>query len=273
MKRGFRVLALAAAVALGLLAVPASADEQQDSYLALGDSVAFGTNPLVTDPADPENFVGYPEVLAEQLDSGVVNAACPGETTMHFISITGLDDTCGVYRSVFPLHVSYSGSQLQYAVVFLQSHPHTTLVTLQVGADDLNAFGRVCGGSLSCIQNDVQTMSVPNLTTILATIRSLYTGTLVVMTYYARNSSPQEIQAVVQGNALITAIATPFQARIADAFGAFAALEGPSHDPCAAGLLIKLPNGTCDVHPTSLGQTVLAGVVLAQLPASGGAGD
>jgi len=251
MKRGIRLVALVAAAVLALMALPASADEKS-AYLALGDSIAFGANPLVTNPADPENFVGYPEILAEHLDAGVANAACPGETTMHFVSITGLDDSCGTFRALFPLHVSYNGSQLQYALAVLQSHPRTRLVTLQVGADDLNAFARVCGLNLSCIQNDVQTMSVPNLTNILATIRSVYTGTLVVVTYYARNNSPQEIQTVLQGNAIITTIATAFQARIADGFGAFAALEGPSQDPCAAGLLIKLPNGTCAVSYTHL---------------------
>ena len=33
--------------------------------------------------------------------------------------------------------------------------------------------------------------------------------------------------------------------------------------PCAANLLIRLPNGTCDSHPSALGQKVLAGAVKA----------
>jgi hypothetical protein len=46
---------------------------------------------------------------------------------------------------------------------------------------------------------------------------------------------------------------------IADGFGAMqeaAAVSGG--DLCAAGLLIALPTGGCDVHPTLAGQKVLA---------------
>jgi len=32
-------------------------------------------------------------------------------------------------------------------------------------------------------------------------------------------------------------------------------------DTCAAGLRIKLPSGGCDLHPTALGQQVLATAV------------
>src|SRR5690349_8550261 len=32
-------------------------------YLALGDSIAFGMNPLVSPPGNPANYKGYPEVI------------------------------------------------------------------------------------------------------------------------------------------------------------------------------------------------------------------
>lgn len=267
MKRGFRVFAFVIAAALALLAVPASAsDNHESSYLALGDSVPFGYNPLVADPTDADNFVGYPELLSHRLDGHLANASCPGETTMHFISLAGLDDSCGLFRANFPLHVQYTGSQLDYAVAFLQQHPNTRLVTIMVGADDLNAFAVLCGGVPICIQQHIQTISLPNLATIFGTIRSVYQGPLVVVTYYARNNTPQEIQNVIQGNLLITGVAAQFQARIADGFAAFAAMEGPTQDPCAAGLLIKLPSGSCDDHPSRLGHRVLARAVQAQIP-------
>ena len=42
----------------------------------------------------------------------------------------------------------------------------------------------------------------------------------------------------------------------------FAAFEGPSAafggSPCAAGLLIKLPDGTCNIHPSPAGHQLLA---------------
>ena len=62
MKRGFRVLALAAAAAVALMATPALAAESP-TYLALGDSVPFGYSPLVA-PSDADGFIGYPEDLA-----------------------------------------------------------------------------------------------------------------------------------------------------------------------------------------------------------------
>jgi hypothetical protein len=46
---------------------------------------------------------------------------------------------------------------------------------------------------------------------------------------------------------------------VADGFTAFrlASLRSGG-DPCAAGLLIALPGGGCDVHPTAAGHRVLA---------------
>jgi len=85
-------LALAAAllVAATIAAGTASADpvngsDANGTYLALGDSVAFGFVPADAVPApkyfDAHSFVGYPEFLAQQLNERVSNASCPGETT------------------------------------------------------------------------------------------------------------------------------------------------------------------------------------------------
>ena len=148
------------------MAIPASA-KAEPAYLALGDSVPFGFNPLalttppVFNPTIAANFVGYPEVLSKRLQVDVANASCPGETTMHFVSLTGLDDNCGLYRASLPLHVAYASSQLDYAVGFLLTHPNTGLVTVMVGADDLGAFARACGADEVCIQHDIATMSLP----------------------------------------------------------------------------------------------------------------
>lgn len=284
MNRHFAFIGLIVGAMLAIGVTPALADEggngrndRDGGYLALGDSVPFGFNPLALasppafDPRNPENFVGYPEVLAKRLHVDVTNASCPGETTMHFVALAGLDDNCGFYRNNLPLHVAYQSSQLDYAVAFLLSHPDTRLVTVMVGADDLGAFGKQCGATVppadvaACVANDVATVSVPDLEEIFGTIRGVFHGKLVVVTYYARNNTPQEIGAVQQGDALITSIATQFGAQIADGFAAFQSAEGPSLDPCAARLLIRLPDGTCDSHPSKLGQKVLARAVQAVL--------
>src|SRR5207244_5902565 len=116
----------------------------------------FGFNPLVSDLSNPGNFVGYPELLGHRMNLQAFNASCPGETTMHFISTSGLDDSCGLYRAFFPLHVTYTGSQLDYATTFLASHP-VRFVTVMVGALDLSAFACVCAGNPGCILIDIQT--------------------------------------------------------------------------------------------------------------------
>ncbi len=41
------------------------------------------------------------------------------------------------YRTMFPLHVKYSGSQLDYAVSYLKTHKNVRLVSLMIGANDL----------------------------------------------------------------------------------------------------------------------------------------
>src|SRR5919202_4609804 len=124
--------------ALALLvasAAPAAATSEGHGYLALGDSVAFGTNPRL-DASHASNFVGYPEIVAQALNIEDVNASCPGEATGGFISPTGLDNLCRPYRAAFPLHVAYEGTQLAFAVNFLRNNPRTRLVTINLDAND-----------------------------------------------------------------------------------------------------------------------------------------
>src|SRR5436189_194890 len=83
-------------------AIPTSASSEGHSYLALGDSVSFGFNPLLN-PTNAANFTGYPEIVAQRLNIEDVNPACSGEATGSFISLTGLDNVCRPYRSAFPL--------------------------------------------------------------------------------------------------------------------------------------------------------------------------
>src|SRR5579862_6772200 len=83
-------VALVFAVCVGISAGAAAADpvsgsDANGTYLALGDSVAFGYVPPNAVPApnyqDAHSFVGYPEFLAQQLNERVTNASCPGETS------------------------------------------------------------------------------------------------------------------------------------------------------------------------------------------------
>jgi hypothetical protein len=79
---------LLAGLLAGVPAVPAVAASQSNSnpnnYLAMGDSVPFGYNPLLVQPSvNPEVFVGYPQLASDLFRprKKLFNASCPGETT------------------------------------------------------------------------------------------------------------------------------------------------------------------------------------------------
>jgi len=277
MKRGFRVLAFAAAAALALLAVPASAGEnQQSSYLALGDSYAFGFNPTVslTGRQNPANFPGYSDAVASALHLHLTNAACPGETSGSLISVTVADNGCQAWRAHFPLHVSYTGAQLNYAVKFLRTHHHVDLVTLQIGGNDVLILLTVCHGNTTCILSGlpaVEAQMAANLNTIYSAIRQKghYHGTIVAVPYFAFNYNDPSMVAITSSlDGVVAAVAASYHARVADAFGAFLAASAPSGIPCLAGLQVPTPSdptSPCDIHPSAAGHAVFAKAILAVL--------
>ena len=93
-----------------------------------------------------------------------------------------------------------------------------------------------------------------NLATIYTKIRDVahYHGLLVALTYYSLSySDPAEVAGTEALNSAIASVTEKFGGKVADGFAAF---ERPSAafggSPCAAGLLIKLPDGTCNIHPS-----------------------
>ena len=264
-------------VLYALAAVPAQASNEGHGYLGLGDSVAFGTNPLL-DASNASNFTGYPEIVAQTLNIEDVNAACPGEASGGFISPTGLDNVCRPYRAAFPLHVSYTGTQLDFAINYLKNNPRTRLVTLNLGANDLFKLQKICNNDAACIAASLPTFLAnmdANLRTIFAAIRGTgYTGLIVALTYYALDyNNPGG--AILLNNPMIDA-ASHFGVLIASGFDAWrpdALAAGGSS--CAAGLLIPLPpslGGGCDVHPTPKGRDLLAAAIVGTIAASCPAG-
>jgi lysophospholipase L1-like esterase len=246
-------------------------------YLALGDSVAFGYRPpAVTPPEDyfdASNFVGYPEDVATAIPLVLTNAACPGETTASMITpgaqSNGCENSIGSpigYRTLFPLHVEYSGTQLSYAVEYLRSHPRTRLVTIDIGANDVFLCQATtadhCTGTdfAATLQQITQ-----NLTTIFTTLRQTahYRHDLVLMTYYSLSyTDPIQVAGTTALNAALIAAADRLDILVADGFAAFQqASQAAGGDPCAAGLLIALPGGGCNIHPSSLGHQVLAAAI------------
>src|ERR1051325_4742558 len=130
-------------LALALLVTPLfAANDKNYTYLALGDSVAFGLDPTIlpTGPGQPvpsiDRFVGYPEAFAadEHLltSKKEVNASCPGETSASFFIPGAPDNGChGLgpqgqppFKATFGLHANCPGTQQDFAVSQLTSNKH-----------------------------------------------------------------------------------------------------------------------------------------------------
>lgn len=268
-----------AVVLAGVGAQPVAADEgrhgsNQRQYLALGDSLPFGFNPLLvppysTVPPVAADFVGYPELAAPPLKLALTNASCPGQTSAGFISLTALDNGCNAAKAAgLPLHTAYTGTQLDFAVSFLRSNPHTRLVTLSLGANDLFLCGHPT--ATGCASQDefagALALYEKNLTKILKKIRKVYDGKLVAVTYYSVNyNDPQITSSIAALNDVETRVIRDFHGTTADGFAAFAAVAaaGFGGNTCAAGLLIKYPDDTCDFHPSPAGAKVLADTLVA----------
>ena len=276
----FRAVVVVLTLGGSLAALPAASasasSEHGDggSYLALGDSVPFGYNPLLVAPGvNPDVFVGYPELAAERTrpELDLVNAACPGETSTSLITGTRPDNGCQDYRQfVGGLHVAYPASQLAFATNWVGTHRHTRLVTLMIGANDLFVLQHQCDTSPdpNCITAGLPGVLgtiAANLTTIYGALRHAgYHGTLMAVTYYSLNYADPSATAVTTSlDAVLATVTRAFGGVVADGFGELQrAAARAGGDTCAAGLLIRLSATTCDVHPTPAGARRLADAVV-----------
>ncbi len=260
-------------------------------YLALGDSLAFGYNPLIQ-PPDLSKYIGYPSLVSRLLHLKVANASCPGETSGTFAG------TSSIYLPGFNcvplqksgLFVPYDGatSQLAYAVRYLQNNPNTKLVTLNIGENDLGVLQASC---TAATPNDPAAIAAcelaglpavlstfgQNLTLIYSELRATgYTGTIVALNGFAFNyRDTLQVGALMALNQVISQVSAAFDVTVADTFGSFQIVTSASNgDACQASLLVRFNNGTCDTHPSVAGQTVLAASVLAavELKAFSGSG-
>jgi lysophospholipase L1-like esterase len=206
----------------------------------------------------------------------VANAACSGETSSSLINATAPSNGCensptGApgYRTRFPLHVSYSGSQLAYAVGYLKKHHNVRLVSLMIGANDFFVCQETTADHCASLpeQSAVIATVEKNVGTILTAIRkhAKYNGQIVIVNYYALNYADQA--AVQQSgilNSSIDGAARPFHVEIADGFGQLEAAAAHSGgNSCTAGLLTQLSGAStpCGIHPSYAGQSLLAQAV------------
>ena len=249
----------------------ALADGPRGKMLSLGDSVVFGY--ITQDgPAyvNADNFIGYPEIVGNALRLDPVNASCPGETTAGFLSLTGADNGCRPFRSRFPLHESYSATQLDFALAYLGANKRKTrLVTLSLGANDGFLLVAACNNDPACIQANLPAALgavFANLNTSLSNLRATgFNGVLMVVNYYSTDYSDAGGTALTMAlNQTLAAVAATHGAVVADAFTAFQqAAAAAGGKTCLAGLLNGNPaNQTaCDVHPSITGQRLLANTV------------
>jgi lysophospholipase L1-like esterase len=286
MKLFTRTVVVLAALAVG--AAPAAAKPKAAAkplpavpgtrYLALGDSVTFGYMESSVVPApnyhNAASFFGYPELAGDALHLKVANAACSGETSSSLINPKAQSNGCENspgnpstgYRTQFPLHVKYKGSQLAFALSYLKAHKNVSLVSLMIGANDFFVCQETTtdGCGTAAERNAVAAKVTSNIHKILGSIRNTahYKGQIAIVNYYSLNYSVPAVNAQSQLlNKTQDAAAKPYHVVIADGYGELqkaAAHFGGS--VCQAGLITELKNtpGMCGIHPSYAGQSLLA---------------
>ena len=188
------VVAVAALGAL-VLAPAAGAAKVGSTYLALGDSLAYGFH-------QAQFEAEYPNIVPASFNDGYVddfgaalklfhpslktiNDGCPGETTETMIKGSGIPGFCagGPTGTPFPdvwLHHPYpaGGSQLADALAILAANNNVSPITLDIGANDLIQFDRVtCGfpATFTCTEAQVAAEIghiAANVYSILAQLRA-----------------------------------------------------------------------------------------------------
>jgi lysophospholipase L1-like esterase len=251
-----------------------SAMHARPTYLALGDSLAFGYSQAKFNslfPAEPASAynTGYVDDFGKLLglfEPGVqtVNDGCPGETTESFIK-----GPCE-YGQRFPLHHPYSGSQLADALSYLGAHPNAvTPITIDIGANDaLGVIEVVCKLEAKCIQEQAPALFERvghNLASILAQLRvAAPNAQIIVLGLY--NPFGESIAGgdalTAKLNEVMAGVAAGVSARFANPLPVFnppGALEQP-----ALCTFTNICTSLKDIHPTDLGYAVLGGLVFGQ---------
>ncbi|KNX36689.1 SGNH/GDSL hydrolase family protein [Luteipulveratus halotolerans] len=242
--------ALAAASITGVLASGSSSATAAGSdgyYVALGDSLAAGYQPGQGDDKDG-GYVGG--VLAGVRDKGsdlqLKNLACSGEDTTTMTSGT---------RCSYP-----EGNQLAAAEAFLKAHPDTRLITIDLGANDVQRCAKGTDVDLPCITDGLQKVST-NLPAILKRVRAAAPeARIVVANYYnpflaawllgPDGQSVAKLSVTLQSslNGSIATAAKGVNASVADVSSAFSSDDfSPSDTPAPTGT----PTGTASASPAA----------------------
>jgi lysophospholipase L1-like esterase len=292
---------------LGALAftATASASSVGNTYLALGDSLAYGyhaaqfkseleskgyVEPSTFDQGYVNDFGAALKLANPKLQ--IIDDGCPGETTETFIDGSGLPGYCagGPTGTPFPyafLHHSYTPytSQLADALAILKETPNVSPITLDIGANDVLQFlASKCGfpATFTCSPAEVEAEFghiAGNVYSILAQLHAAAPkAQIVLLGLY--NPYPEVLPAPGGDKttaALNTALAS-VAAAVPDtsfanpepAFNPSIITGAPETTdlPTICAFTAMCPGGTynptspnADIHPTTLGYAVMAGVL------------
>jgi lysophospholipase L1-like esterase len=254
-----------------------SAAAQQTYYLALGDSLAIGVQPSAS--GDVATNQGYADDLYAVLRtriSGLTLAkrGCGGETTTTMIQ----GGIC-----------SYAaGSQLAAAVSFLETH-HVRLITLDIGANDIDHCISATGIDPTCVATALTTIgtNLPQILTELRTAAGPDTP-IVAMNYYdpflalwtlgseGQTLAKASVQVADHFNGLLENVYEAFSVPVADVAHAYRindfTLIPFINLPVNVFLTLTWtwmgappPLGP-DIHPNAIGYAVIAGAFAEKIP-------
>jgi lysophospholipase L1-like esterase len=278
MRPDSRLLFAACYFAVVLLPISGLAGPLQ-SYLALGDSIAFGeTNVLPVSFGDQGYVKLYADFLAGQdagLRPNVINLAIPGETSTSFFT--------GVSPAGFAPHNVLDGFNLNYAANPAQSQNSLMLstfaaeaaaghvishVSFALGVNDLLPFEllhpdffTLSASQQTALVNEFFAILTANYVAALSEIRAaLPNAELLLLNYYNPDTifGPTDTFNIINGlfdngqTALIDSLAGPFDAKVVDIHSAFVGHE--------TELTFILSGG---VHPNDAGYAVIADQMIA----------
>jgi lysophospholipase L1-like esterase len=290
---------LAAALALvgGLALAPAAgAVKVGSTYLALGDSLAYGYHaaqfaeefPNVNPETFDEGYVNDFDQVVKLFNPNVtlINDGCPGEGTETMIHGSPAAGFCGgedapPFPYIFLHHPYSTRTQLQDALKILHENPNVSPITLDIGANDLLHFTATsCGfpAANTCTEAQFGAEIVhiaTNTAFILGQLRAAAPHAQIVLVglYNPFPAFPSE-----GGDKITTGLNQAFEAVAASVPGTSFANPEPLFNPstvlhtpettdlptictftamCPGGKFS--PSG--DIHPTKLGYQVMGGVV------------
>jgi len=290
MRRGLIVALVGALIAV--LAPTALASDHNDggTYLALGDSVAAGTQ----QPA-PFSDNGYTNNLYQHLEDAYgfdqfVNLACPGDDTVEMVS--GVGSAC--YGPFAPLPPGGT-SQLDAAVAYLSSNPgEVELITLAIGANDILACDPTDPPAIlnACLASQLGQIGA-TLPVIMGTLQAAAPGVpIVAMNYYNPNLAfwltgpagealaTQSLALTTLFNGTLEAVYGAFGVPVVDVADTFKTFKTRGGDPpqnvravCQWTLMCEksgkdyvlsdwnpsVPGPQTDIHPSNKGYKKIAG--------------